>query len=77
MANKLSRLNFKQTKVIVPVIATAVVALVALIIPAISNAAQPQVNLGSTSNFAVLAGSGINNLGATDHAYVVSADLVR
>jgi hypothetical protein len=49
---------------------------VALIIPAISNAAQPQVNLGSTSNFAVLAGSGITNLGATDHAYVVSADLV-
>lgn len=31
-----------------PVIATAVVAIVALIIPAISNAAQPTVNLGST-----------------------------
>lgn len=75
MANKLSRLNFKQTKVIVPVIATAVVALVALIIPAISNAAQPTVNLGSTSNFAVLAGSGITNTGPTTVSGTAAGDL--
>ena len=75
MANKLSRLNFKQTKVIVPVIATAVVAIVALIIPAISNAAQPTVNLGSTSNFAVLAGSGITNTGPTTVSGTAGGDL--
>jgi type VI secretion system secreted protein VgrG len=75
LANKLSRLNFKQTKVIVPVIATAVVALVALIIPAISNAAQPTVNLGSTSNFAVLAGSGITNTGPTTVTGTAGGDL--
>ena len=75
MANKLSRLNFKQTKVIVPVIATAVVALVALIIPAISNAAQPTVTLGSTSNFAVLAGSGITNTGPTTVSGTAGGDL--
>ena len=75
MANKLSRLNFKQTKVIVPVIATAVVALVALIIPAISNAAQPTVNLGSTSNFAVLAGSGITNTGPTTVSGTAGGDM--
>lgn len=75
MANKLSRLNFKQTKVIVPVIATAVVAIVALIIPAISNAAQPTVNLGSTSNFAVLAGSGITNTGPTTVSGTAGGDM--
>jgi LPXTG-motif cell wall-anchored protein len=75
LANKLSRLNFKQTKVIVPVIATAVVALVALIIPAISNAAQPTVNLGSTSNFAVLAGSGITNTGPTTVGGTAGGDM--
>jgi LPXTG-motif cell wall-anchored protein len=75
LANKLSKINFKQTKVIVPVIATAVVALVALIIPAISNAAQPTVNLGSTSNFAVLAGSGITNTGPTTVSGTAGGDL--
>lgn len=75
MANKLSKINFKQTKVIVPVVATAVVAIVALIIPAISNAAQPQVNLGSTSNFAVLAGSGITNTGPTTVGGSAGGDL--
>ncbi len=75
MANKLSKINFKQTKVIVPVVATAVVAIVALIIPAISNAAQPQVNLGSTSNFAVLAGSGITNTGPTTVSGTAGGDL--
>ena len=75
MANKLSRLNFKQTKVIVPIIATAVVAIVALIIPAISNAAQPTVNLGSTSNFAVLAGSGITNTGPTTVSGTAGGDM--
>jgi LPXTG-motif cell wall-anchored protein len=75
LANKLSRLNFKQTKVIVPVIATAVVAIVALIIPAISNAAQPTVNLGSTSNFAVLAGSGITNTGPTTVSGTAGGDM--
>jgi LPXTG-motif cell wall-anchored protein len=75
MANKLSKINFKQTKVIVPVVATAIVAIVALIIPAISNAAQPQVNLGSTSNFAVLAGSGITNTGPTTVSGTAGGDL--
>jgi type VI secretion system secreted protein VgrG len=75
LANKLSKINFKQTKVIVPVIATAVVALVALIIPAISNAAQPTVNLGSTSNFAVLAGSGITNTGPTTVSGTAGGDM--
>jgi LPXTG-motif cell wall-anchored protein len=75
MASKISKVNFKQTKVIVPVIATAVVALVALIIPAISNAAQPTVNLGSTSNFAVLAGSGITNTGPTTVSGSAGGDL--
>ena len=75
MANKLSKINFKQTKVIVPVVATALVAIVALIIPAISNAAQPQVNLGSTSNFAVLAGSGITNTGPTTVGGTAGGDL--
>jgi LPXTG-motif cell wall-anchored protein len=75
LANKLSRLNFKQTKVIVPVVATAIVAIVALIIPAVSNAAQPQVNLGSTSNFAVLAGSGITNTGPTTVSGTAGGDL--
>jgi LPXTG-motif cell wall-anchored protein len=75
MANKLSKINFKQTKVIVPVVATALVAIVALIIPAISNAAQPQVNLGSTSNFAVLAGSGITNTGPTTVSGSAGGDL--
>jgi len=75
LANKLSRLNFKQTKVIVPVLATAVVAIVALIIPAISNAAEPTVNLGSTSNFAVLAGSGITNTGPTTVGGSAGGDL--
>ena len=75
MAKKISKINFKQTKVIVPVIATAVVALVALIIPAISNAAQPTVNLGSTSNFAVLAGSGITNTGPTTVSGTAGGDL--
>lgn len=75
MANKLSKINFKQTKVVVPVVATALVALVALIIPAISNAAQPQVNLGSTSNFAVLAGSGITNTGPTTVGGSAGGDL--
>ena len=75
MANKLSKINFKQTKVIVPVIATAVVAIVALIIPAISNAAQPTVNLGSTSNFAVLAGSGITNTGPTTVSGTAGGDM--
>ena len=75
MAKKLSNINFKQPKVIVPVIATAVVALVALIIPAISNAAQPTVNLGSTSNFAVLAGSGITNTGPTTVSGTAGGDL--
>jgi LPXTG-motif cell wall-anchored protein len=75
MANKLSKINFKQTKVIVPVVATVVVAIVALIIPAISNAAQPQVNLGSTSNFAVLAGSGITNTGPTTVSGSAGGDL--
>lgn len=75
MAIKLSKIIFKQTKVIVPVVATAVVAIVALIIPAISNAAQPQVNLGSTSNFAVLAGSGITNTGPTTVSGSAGGDL--
>jgi LPXTG-motif cell wall-anchored protein len=75
VANKLSKINFKQTKVIVPVVATALVAIVALIIPAISNAAQPQVNLGSTSNFAVLAGSGITNTGPTTVSGSAGGDL--
>lgn len=75
MANKFSKINFKQTKVIVPVVATAVVAILALIIPAISNAAQPQVNLGSTSNFAVLAGSGITNTGPTTVSGTAGGDL--
>jgi LPXTG-motif cell wall-anchored protein len=75
MANKLSKINFKQTKVIVPVIATAVVAIVALIIPAISNAAQPPVGLGSTANFAVLAGSGITNTGPTTVGGTAGGDM--
>lgn len=42
------------------------VALVALLaLPAVSGAAQPTVNLGTTSSFAVLAGSTITNTGAT------------
>ena len=75
MASKISKINFKQTKVVVPVVATALVALVALIIPAISNAAQPTVNLGSTSNFAVLAGSGITNTGPTTVGGSAGGDL--
>jgi sortase (surface protein transpeptidase) len=61
MANKLSKINFKQTKVIVPVVATAVVV--------IAPTSHAVLTLNTCYPF--------NNIGATTHAYVVSADLLQ
>ncbi len=49
-----------------PVLLTLFLALaVILAVPAMSKAAQPTVNLGTTSTFAVLAGETITNTGPT------------
>ena len=46
-------------------IVLSVMLAIMLITPAISNAAQPSLNLGAASSFAILAGSAITNTGAT------------
>ena len=76
MATINSKLNFKQPKVYIPLGAAALagVAALTLIIPTISNAAQAQVNLGSASTFAVLAGSGITNTGTTTASGTAGSD---
>jgi LPXTG-motif cell wall-anchored protein len=56
--------SFKTSKArfLIPVIPLVAIA---LLIPSFSQAAQPPVSLGTTSNFAVLAGSTITNTGPT------------
>ncbi len=77
MATTESKINFKQPKILIPTVAAAVAAIaaLALIVPSISNAAQPQVNLGSAANFAVLAGSGISNTGTTTASGSAGSDM--
>ncbi len=79
MATIKSKLNFKQPRVYIPLgtAALAGVAALALIIPTISNAAQAQVNLGSASTFAVLAGSGITNTGTTTASGTAAVTLAK
>ena len=76
MATIKSKLNFKQPRVYIPLgtATLAGVAALALIIPTISNAAQAQVNLGSATTFAVLAGSGITNTGTTTASGTAGSD---
>lgn len=56
-------------------IAGAAVAVLAMVIGANASAALPAVNLGTAQNFAVLAGSGITNTGATTLSGTWGADI--
>ena len=55
--------------------ATSAVAVLALVIGANASDAVPTVNLGTAQNFAVLAGSGITNTGATTLSGTWGADI--
>jgi LPXTG-motif cell wall-anchored protein len=57
------------------VFAVAAIATLSLSIASASYAVQPTVGLGSTSNFAVLAGSGITNTGATTVSGTAGGDM--
>lgn len=56
-------------------LAASAVAVVALVASANASEALPAVNLGSASNFAVLAGSGITNSGATTLTGTAGSDI--
>lgn len=75
MAGSINSINFKHTKFLVPGIVVLIISVIALVFnPGASSAVTP-VGLGSSSNFAVLAGSAITNTGPTTVSGTAGGDL--
>jgi len=55
----------RRIKLLITISIILMIVAILLTIPIISMAAQPTVNLGTTSSFAILAGSTITNTGST------------
>ena len=75
MTNLSAKNTFNRIKFLVPGAAIAVIAIVGLIASSIPSNAETPVGLGSTSNFAVLAGSGITNTGPTTISGTAGGDM--
>lgn len=75
MTNLSAKNTFNRIKFLVPGAAIAVIAIVGLIASGIPSNAETPVGLGSTSNFAVLAGSGITNTGPTTISGTAGGDM--
>lgn len=62
---KLNKMRFMSLLLTLLLVVMMAVPIIMMAVPTMSMAAQPTVNLGTTSSFAVLAGSAITNTGAT------------
>lgn len=65
MTNLSAKNTLNRIKFLVPGAAIAIIAIIGLIAGGVASNAETPVGLGSTTNFAVLAGSGITNTGPT------------